>query len=77
MFFGCRATSRMSFSHTPASVWRVSAPWVPWSLLSTQSLPKSDFWVSFLELLGCFLEVVSYAFFDLFFVSVFLVFLRF
>jgi hypothetical protein len=36
LFYGGRAASRMSFSHTPASVWRVSALWAPWGRFSTK-----------------------------------------
>ena len=39
-------------------------------LVCSQSLPKSDFWVSFFELLVCFLEVFSDACLNLFLVSV-------
>jgi hypothetical protein len=44
---GCPAASRMSLSHTPASVWRRLALWVPWSFFSTKRLPKGTFWHPF------------------------------
>ena len=55
MFLGCHVASRMSLSRTPASVWRVAAPWVQWSLLGTDNFSKGAFWVFFLEPLVSFL----------------------
>ena len=68
MFWGYRAASRMSLSHTQANVWRISALLVQWSHSSPRSLPKGTFLASFLELSASFLEVLFDVFLDLFFV---------
>ena len=62
MFLRGRTTSPMSFWHTQASVWRISAFWVPWSLLSTPSFPKVTFWPPFWCLLVAFGHVFSMCF---------------
>ena len=59
MFLRGRTASPMSFWHTQASVWRISAFWIPWSLLSTPSLPKVTFGLPFWCLFVASVHVLS------------------